>query len=87
MNTKKTAAKPKWDEDEVSDSANNEVVPEKKKNKLKKVAKAAETKKDGKAKKIKKKSKKESDDSSDDENYGASLDKLKEIDPEFYKVR
>lgn len=37
--------------------------------------------------KIKKKSKKQSNDGSDEEDYGTSLDKLKEIDPEFYKVR
>ncbi|XP_031630532.1 nucleolar complex protein 2 homolog [Contarinia nasturtii] len=86
LNTKKVVAKPKWaEEDDVSDSANNEVLPEKKKKKLKKVIKTAKTTKDTKAEKVKKKSKNQSNNSSDDENYGASLDKLKEIDPEFYK--
>lgn len=40
-----------------------------------------------KSEKIKKRSKKQSNDGSDEEDYGTSLDKLKEIDPEFYKVR
>lgn len=85
---KKSAEKSNWAEDDLSDAANNEVLPQKKQKKVKKAAKLPEKAvKSSKVPKTKKKgAKPQSSVSSDEEDYGASLDKLKEIDPEFYKV-
>lgn len=93
IQTKKIITKPDWAEDDLSNVANNDIVPLKKKEKVKKVKKiknaSEKTGKVAKTEKVKKKTKKQSsdDDGSDGEEYGASLDKLKEIDPEFYKVK
>lgn len=92
VQSKKVITKPNWAEDDLSNAANNDVEPPKKKEKVKKLKKVKNASEKGgkvaKAEKVKKKTKKQSsdDDGSDGEEYGASLDKLKEIDPEFYKV-
>lgn len=85
VKSNKTAVKLNWAEDDLSDTANKKVTtPVKKKKKtvesVEKISKVA------KVEKIKNKAKKQSNEGSDDESHGASLDKLKEIDPEFYKV-
>lgn len=86
IKTKKNVATSNWNEDDVS-NATNEV--DKKKVKPKPNSKDAAVIA-GKMKKTKKEKKKNmskgSKKGSDDENFGASLDKLKEIDPAFYKV-
>lgn len=83
---KKNVVKSNWDEDDLSVAQNSVLVDKKKKsvNTMKDEGAARKTVKDGKIKKklVKKGTKK----SSDDNDFGASLDKLKEIDPEFYKV-
>lgn len=86
---KKIIAKPNWEEDDVS--GGNKVLPEKlkKRKKTKKTEVSSENMVtiSAKSKKIKKnKTKKSVTNSSDDEDYDAPIDKLKEIDPEFYKV-
>lgn len=91
VKSKKSVAKPNWAEDDLSDNVSNAVLPRKKKNKAKKVAASSEKtikKVGGKSDKMKKKkAKKAATESSDDEDDGAPMDKLKEIDPEFYKVK
>lgn len=85
--TKKSAIKSNWDEDDISVTPNNVTVVKKKKsaNAMKdSTAAVRKTVKDGKI--TKKMSKKGAKKASDDDDFGASLNKLKEIDPEFYKV-
>lgn len=84
---KNLVTKSNWAEDNVSESGNADVIPVKKKKKeLKKTSIEKPTKPSKKDKVKKKVSKKQSKDSSDEEEYGAPVDKLKTIDPEFYKV-
>lgn len=83
---KNLVTKSNWAEDNVSESGNADVIPVKKKKELKKTSIEKPTKPSKKDKVKKKVSKKQSKDSSDEDEYGASLDKLKTIDPEFYKV-
>lgn len=91
VKVKKAVSKPKndWNEDDASD-AEPTVTPKelkKKKKESKKVAKAnGKPIKKEKLKKKKIKKEAENSDESENEEYDASgLDKLKEIDPEFYK--
>lgn len=99
VKVKKLVAKPsknEWAEDSIADTADSiEEMPTVVKKKKKKVKESDETSIKStvfKEKKIKKKLKKvvqpkcdESDQSETEEYNSASLDKLKEIDPEFYK--
>lgn len=83
--TKKSAIKSNWDEDDISVTPNNVTVVKKKKSANAMKDSTAAVKKSVKDGKITKKvSKKGAKKASDD--FGASLNKLKEIDPEFYKV-
>lgn len=76
---KQSKQKGDWEEDDVSNVvAGDEPVIKKKK--AKKIASLAEPPKPKATKKIKNKAKIQNDD-----DHGASLKKLKEIDPEFYK--
>lgn len=86
---KKNIPKSNWDEDDVSVATRNVLVDKKKKksgNANDNLVPAAG--KIAKDKKIKKKlvNKGAKKSSNVDDDFGASLDKLKEIDPEFYKV-
>lgn len=83
---KNLVTKSNWAEDNVSESGNADVIRVKKKKELKKTSIEKPTKPSKKDKVKKKVSKKQSKDSSDEEEYGAPVDKLKTIDPEFYKV-
>lgn len=84
--TKKKAIKSDWDEDDTSNTQSVVLVGKKKKseNTMKELASTTKIVKDGKMKK--KMAKKGTKKSSDVDDFGASLDKLKDIDPEFYKV-
>lgn len=84
--TKKNAIKSEWDENDTSITQNAVLVGKKKKsvNTMKAFEAATKTVADGKIKK--KMAKKNTKKPSDVDDFGASLDKLKEIDPEFYKV-
>lgn len=84
--TKNSVAKSNWAEDELSVSGNTDASPVKKKKASKKISLEKPAKATKKDKIKKKRAQKPSNESSDEEEYGASLDKLKEIDPEFYKV-
>lgn len=86
VKTKKNIIKSNWDEDDVSATTSNVLMDIKKsKNTTKHFETAAQ--KTSKTVKIKKKKIEQGvkNGSSNDE-FGASLDKLKEIDPDFYKV-
>lgn len=78
---KKKGTKANWAEDDLSETTNAEIA-QPKKTKVSKVAKKSVEK----VNKKNKTSKKDGESSSDDENFDGSLNKLKEIDPEFYKV-
>lgn len=84
---KKAISKPSWAEDDSSNSAaNHEALAQKKKKNLEKAFKISKTNKRAKGKTTKKSEKRSGANSSDEEDYDASIDKLKKIDPEFYKV-
>lgn len=86
VKSKTNSKKSSWDEENISDTAGN---VDKKKKKSKNTTKLAEStpSKIAKAVKMKRKLKTEAGAGSSDEEFDASLDKLKAIDPEFYKVR
>lgn len=89
VKSKKIIAKSNWAEDDVSEA--KKVLPEKlkKKKNIKKTEEFSEKMEtvSAKSKRIKKKkTKKPVANSSDDEDLDAPIEKLKEIDPEFYKV-
>lgn len=85
VKTKKAGTKPKWAEDDVPDSDNNAVKLQKKKKVSTKISMDKPTKK-VKGEKLKMKAAKKEPKKTSNDEHGASLDKLKEIDPEFYKV-
>lgn len=85
--TKNLVAKSNWAEDELSVSGNTDALPVKKKKASKKISLEKPAKAAKKEKVKKKRAQKPSSESSDEEEYGGAMsDKLKEIDPEFYKV-
>lgn len=86
--TKMNVLKSNWAEDDLSIKTSG-LLESKKKKKLKKPAKhseklAAEIAKNDHIKR--KEVRKAAKDGTDDDDFKASLDKLKEIDPDFYKV-
>lgn len=86
---KKNIIKSNWDEDDISVIASEKLIDKKKKKKSGNTLKhlAAADQKIAKDNKINKKMvKKGAKKGSDVDDFGVSLDKLKEIDPEFYKV-
>lgn len=85
--TKKNVVKKNWDEDDISVTHSDVLGGKKKKSENTMENFGAATKKNMKSGKVKKKMvRKGAKKTSDDDDFGASLNKLKEIDPEFYKV-
>lgn len=82
IQTDKEIVKSNWAEDDLSNSAINET----KKKKTKKILFPKTRKSTETIKNEKKNTKEPFNESSDDEDHGALLNKLREIDPEFYKV-
>lgn len=88
IQTNKKSTNPNWAEDDLLESPDNiSVSPEKKNRNSKKTKSSDAIMEKPKNLKTDKKLKKSPKKGSGDENYGRSLDKLKEIDPEFYKVK
>lgn len=88
IQTNKSGTTTNWADNDLSESEDHvNANPEKKKGKLKKTKSLDTVKGTTNSLKVDKKSKMSSKKGSGGEIYGRSLDQLKLIDPEFYKVK